>query len=191
MRNSAKIKLSNFKNKVSPGLVSVHNLSIKFKLPLLALLSLCFFAKASRHQMNEPRNNLSQEVVTSLASSLRKPSSQRSVAKALVSRHTSAKKESEMKASLLMCILPSALAFSTNGACHQRQSKTQLFAKDQTSDVVVDSSKRSMLFNAGAVAAALGVGTMFPNYAAAKQPDCMQDCLKNCKKIAPQVCNHA
>jgi len=94
-----------------------------------------------------------------------------------------------MKASLLICVLPSALAFSTNGACHQRQSKTELFAKDQSSDVV-DSSKRSMLFNAGAVAAALGVGTIFPNDAAAKQPDCMQDCLKNCKKIAPQVCKH-
>jgi hypothetical protein len=95
-----------------------------------------------------------------------------------------------MKASLLICVLPSALAFSTNGACHQRQSKTELFAKDQSSDVVDSSSKRSMLFNAGAVAAALGVGTIFPNYAAAKQPDCMQDCLKNCKKIAPQVCKH-
>jgi len=94
-----------------------------------------------------------------------------------------------MKASLLICILPSALAFSTNGACHQKQSKTQLFAKDQTSDVV-DSTKRRMLFNAGAFAAALGVGALFPNDAAAAQPDCMKDCLKNCKQIAPKVCNH-
>jgi len=91
-----------------------------------------------------------------------------------------------MKASLLLTILPSAVAFSTNGACHHRDSKTQLFAKDQTRNVA-DSTKRNMLLSTGSFAAALGVGILFPNEAVAKETDCMQDCLKNCKQIAPKV----
>lgn len=43
-----------------------------------------------------------------------------------------------------------------------------------------------LLKNAGAFAIALGVGMSHPRDASAQQPDCMTDCLKNCKKIAPQ-----
>lgn len=93
-----------------------------------------------------------------------------------------------MKASLLLTILPCAVAFSTNGARYQKDSKTQLFAKDQShDDVAGDSTKRSMLLSTGAFAAALGIGILFPDEAVAKQTDCMQDCMKECKQIAPKV----
>ena len=43
-----------------------------------------------------------------------------------------------------------------------------------------------MLLNVGSFASVLALGISNPNYASAKQPDCMTDCVKNCKLIAPK-----
>ena len=71
-------------------------------------------------------------------------------------------------------------AFSTSNKAARQSS--QLCAKSENVNTV---NRRSIL--ATAFGAALGVGMSFPEDAAAAQADCMTDCLKNCKLIAPKV----
>lgn len=70
-------------------------------------------------------------------------------------------------------------AFSTSNKAARQSS--QLCAKSENVNTV---NRRSIL--ATAFGAALGVGMSFPEDAAAAQTDCMSDCLKNCKLIAPK-----
>lgn len=48
-----------------------------------------------------------------------------------------------------------------------------------------DSTRRNFL--ASCSAAAVSSGFLFPVSPASAKPDCMTDCLKNCKQIAPKV----
>ena len=82
--------------------------------------------------------------------------------------------------------LPSSVdAFSSSSSRVTSKQQTELYAKqDSASDKTVD--RRSMLSNASAFTMAIGIGLSYPSDANA-QPDCMSDCLKNCKLIAPKV----
>jgi hypothetical protein len=71
-------------------------------------------------------------------------------------------------------------AFSTSNKAARQSS--ELCAKSGNVNTI---NRRSIL--ATAFGAALGVGMSFPEDAAAAQADCMSDCLKNCKLIAPKV----
>ncbi len=84
------------------------------------------------------------------------------------------------KITVLFYSITVADAFSTSNKAARQSS--ELCAKSENVNTI---NRRLIL--ATAFGAALGVGMSFPEDAAAAQADCMSDCLKNCKLIAPKV----
>merc|ERR1719354_54736 len=84
----------------------------------------------------------------------------------------------------LFLLISSVGTFSSSHVNSKQHScPTELYAKQDVSEQSMD--RRSMLSNSSAFAMAMGIGLSYPSDANA-QPDCMSDCLKNCKLIAPK-----
>lgn len=80
--------------------------------------------------------------------------------------------------SMFCALLGRVEAFSSSSSRNHNQGQIQDAPEK-------DSTRRKFL--ASCSAAAVSSGFLFPVSPASAKPDCMTDCLKNCKQIAPKV----